>query len=349
MRTARQSSLVVRPAASPAPSTTNDVDAPLAVARPRCRWWSCRRTHHQQGRHAGAYGAPRVLVVGGDGRRAPETGPVPEQITDPGDPRLRDYVRLTDIALRLRSEAEHGLFLAEGELVLGRALDTGHRLRSVLLADNRWDLLEPGLRTRLEADGAPVYVGEPGVLEQVTGFHVHRGVLASVHRPPPRPVQDVLAGAQRVVVCEEVNNHTNIGALVRAAAALGVDALLLDPRSADPLYRRAVRVSMGAVFALPWARLAPWPAALHDLRAAGWRLLALTLAEGSVPLDQVRVAAGERVALLLGAEGAGLTAGAVAAAAESVTIPMAAGVDSLNVAAAAAVACWELRVGRDVP
>lgn len=266
---------------------------------------------------------------------------MPSRVTDPGDERLRDYVRLTDIALRLRSEAEHGLFLAEGELVISRALATGHRPRSFLLADNRWDLLDPDLRDRVEAAGVPVFVGAHDVLEQVTGYHVHRGSLASFHRPALRTPAEILAGARRVVVLEEVNNHTNVGAIVRGAAALGVDALLLDPRSADPLYRRAVRVSMGSVFSLPWTRLSPWPEALEVLREHGFRVLAFTPEPPATPLGEVRAA--ERTALLLGAEGAGLTPAALAAADQRVCIPMAAGVDSLNVAAAAAVACWALR------
>jgi tRNA G18 (ribose-2'-O)-methylase SpoU len=263
-------------------------------------------------------------------------------VSDPADPRLADYVRLTDLALRTRSEVADGLFLAEGELVITRALAAGHRPRSFLLADNRWELLGPDLRERLVASGAPLYVGPHPVLEQVTGYHVHRGSLGSFHRPPPADPAGVLAGARRVVVLEEVNNHTNVGAVVRGAAALGVDALLLDPRSADPLYRRAVRVSMGSVFALPWARLEPWPAALRLVVDAGFRLLALTPDPRAASLREVAVGPDERVAVLLGAEGPGLTAGALAVAAERVRIPMSAGVDSLNVAAAAAVACYAL-------
>lgn len=270
-------------------------------------------------------------------------GGMPERVTDADDPRLRDYLRLTDIALRLRSEADHGLFLAEGERVIARALASGHRPRSFLLADNRLDLMEPVLRIALLASGAPVLVGAHDVLEQVTGYHVHRGALASFHRPPLPAPADVLAGARRVVVLEEVNNHTNVGAIVRGAAALGFDALLLDPRSADPLYRRAVRVSMGSVFTLPWTRLQPWPEALGVLAERGFRTLALTLEAGATPLGDVVVGSDDRVAVLLGAEGAGLTAAALAACEERVTIPMASGVDSLNVAAAAAVAFWALR------
>ncbi|HYT25574.1 MAG TPA: RNA methyltransferase, partial [Actinomycetota bacterium] len=182
----------------------------------------------------------------------------------------------------------------------------------------------------------------PAVLEAVTGFHVHRGALASVARPPLPDAPTLLAGACRLAVLEDVNNPTNLGALFRSAAALGMGGVLLSPGCADPLYRRAVRVSMGEVLAVPYARLAPWPAALAEVRAAGFELLALTPAAGAEPLDRVEVGPRDRVAVLLGAEGPGLTPAALAAAGRAVRIPMAAGVDSLNVAAAAAVAFWVL-------
>lgn len=264
-------------------------------------------------------------------------------ITDPADPRLKDYVRLTDLALRTRSDLAEGLFLAEGELVMSRAIEAGMVPRSFLLADNRLALLPADLWRTIVATGAPVYVGSHAVLQETTGFHVHRGSLASFQRPPLRPVVDVLAGASSVLVLEEVNNHTNVGAIVRCAAALGIDALLLDPRSADPLYRRAVRVSMGSVFNLPWTRVREWPDGLFALRESGFRILAMTTGYGSVPLDEVTVGPGEKTAILLGAEGGGLTQAAMEAASSLVRIPMSAGIDSLNVGAAAAIACWALR------
>jgi tRNA G18 (ribose-2'-O)-methylase SpoU len=194
----------------------------------------------------------------------------------------------------------------------------------------------------LPAGPAPVYAAGQDLLEKVTGFHVHRGVLASFHRRPLPSAAEVLATARRVALLEDVNNHTNLGAVFRGAAALGVDGVLLSPSCADPLYRRSVRVSMGEVLAVPYARLEPWPAALADVRAAGFTVLALTPAADAVPLQRLDDAARARPAMLLGAEGAGLSRQALAASDLRVVIPMSRGVDSLNVAAAAAVAFWEL-------
>jgi tRNA G18 (ribose-2'-O)-methylase SpoU len=262
---------------------------------------------------------------------------VPEQITDPGDARLVDYRALTDVDLRTKFEAPHGLFIAEGEMVLRRALRAGYRVRSVLVETKRLDQV---------ADiDAPTYHGGPEVLATLTGFHVHRGVLASFHRRPLPPVDEVLQGARRLAILADVNNHTNIGAVFRGAAGLGVDAVLLSPSCADPLYRRSVRVSMGEVFAIPYARLEPWPRALDVVRGAGFSLLALTLAPDAVPIQRLPAPLRRRAALMLGAEGTGLEPAVVAAADASVVIPMRRGVDSLNVAAAAAVAFWELGRG----
>jgi tRNA G18 (ribose-2'-O)-methylase SpoU len=260
-------------------------------------------------------------------------------ITDPDDPRIADYRALTDLELRTRWEQPNGLFIAEGELVLRRALRAGYSPRSFLVDAKRVDQLDD-----LPGD-APVYAGSPDVLERATGFHVHRGVLASFHRVPLNEAADVLATARRVAILEDVNNHTNIGAVFRGAAALGIDAVLLSPTCADPLYRRSVRVSMGEVFAVPYARLEPWPDALDQVRGAGFTVLALTPAADAVPLQRLGADQRARAALLLGAEGPGLSANALAASDVKVSIPMRRGVDSLNVAAAAAVAFWEL--GRD--
>ncbi|MDG4831804.1 RNA methyltransferase [Solwaraspora sp. WMMD1047] len=265
-----------------------------------------------------------------------------EQITDPGDERIADYRALTDVELRTRWEPPHGLFIAEGELVLRRALRAGYRPRSFLVDAKRVDQLAD-----LDTGAAPVYAAGQDVLEKATGFHVHRGVLASFHRGEPLTAEAVLAAARRVVVLEDVNNHTNLGAIFRGAAALGVDGVLLSPSCADPLYRRSVRVSMGEVFALPYARLEPWPGGLAQVRAAGFTVLALTPAADAVPIQRLTAAQRSRAALLLGAEGAGLSAAAMAGSDVRVVIPMRRGVDSLNVAAATAVACWEL--GRDDP
>jgi tRNA G18 (ribose-2'-O)-methylase SpoU len=219
-----------------------------------------------------------------------------------------------------------------------RAAAAGFPARSLLVSPQKRAELDP----RLLALGCPVHVASFEVLEATTGFHVHRGVLASFGRLPLRSAASVLEQARRVVVLEEVANHTNLGAVFRSVAALGMDAVLLGPRSCDPLYRRSVRVSMGQVFAVPYAYLDRWPQSLDDLRAAGFRVLALTPHRDATPLDAVRLGDDDRVALVLGAEGPGLTEAAMAASDERVRIPMAAGVDSLNVAAAAAVACWVL-------
>ncbi|TKR21983.1 RNA methyltransferase [Cellulomonas hominis] len=266
-------------------------------------------------------------------------------LTDPDDERLADYVSLTDVALRSRHEPEKGLYIAESSTVLGRALAAGHRPRSVLVSP-RW---LPDLTAMLEARdpaGEPVrvYVAEPPVLEAITGFHVHRGALAAMHRPPLPAVADVLAGARRVAVLEDVVDHTNVGAAFRSAAAIGVDAVLVTPRCADPLYRRSVRVSMGTVFQVPWTRVDPWPGGIELLRAAGFVTAALALSDDSVSLDALEADPPERLALVLGAEGDGLKPATIAAADLTVRIPMAGGVDSLNVAAAGAVAFWATRV-----
>jgi tRNA G18 (ribose-2'-O)-methylase SpoU len=268
--------------------------------------------------------------------------PEPLTPTSADDPRLHDYTSLTDVELRRRREPAEGLFIAEGEKVVRRALRSGYRMRSLLLtpkwADTMADIVD--------AATAPVYVVSPGLAEEVTGYHVHRGALASMERKPLPGPAALLAGAQRVAVMEAVNDHTNIGAIFRSAAALGMDAVLLSPSCADPLYRRSVKVSMGAVFSVPYARLDAWPHGLDAVRAAGFEVLALTPDAGAETLGEVAsVRAGERVALLLGAEGDGLTQRAQRAADRRVRIPMAAGVDSLNVAAAAAVAFYAAASG----
>ncbi|MFN2537348.1 MAG: TrmH family RNA methyltransferase [Mycobacteriales bacterium] len=249
-------------------------------------------------------------------------------IEDPADPRLADYVGLTDVVRRTKHEPERGFFIAEGVQVMQRAAVAGYPLRSVLLAANRE--LPEGL------PDAPVYQATYEVLEKVTGFHVHRGALASFGRLPLRAAAEVLAAAERVLVLEDINNHTNLGAVFRSAAGLGMDAVLLSPTCCDPLYRRAVRVSMGEVFALPYSYLEPFPQGLDQVRRAGFRLLAMT--PGGTDLGEVQIAG--RTALLLGAEGPGLTEEAMTASDLRVGLPMSRGVDSLNVAAAAAVGCW---------
>ena len=259
-----------------------------------------------------------------------------ELITDSRDERIADYRALTDVELRTRWEPPHGLFIAEGELVLRRALRAGYPPKSFLIDAKRYSQIEDLERL------APVYGASPEVLEEITGFHVHRGVLGSFRRLPLPPVSEVLAAARRVVILEDINNHTNLGAIFRGVAALGFDAVLLSPTCADPLYRRSVRVSMGEVFAIPYVTLGPWPDGLKLVRDAGYSLLAMTPGPESVALQNLPAASGQRPALLLGAEGPGLSRSALEASDVRVRIPMRRGVDSLNVAAAMAVACWEL-------
>lgn len=270
--------------------------------------------------------------------------PVAELITidDPDDPRLHDYVALTDVELRRRREPAEGLFIAEGEKVIRRARHAGYRMRSMLLSAKWVDVM----RDVIDEVPAPVYAVSPELAEQVTGYHVHRGALASMGRKPLPEADDLLGTACRIVVMESVNDHTNIGAIFRSAAALGMDAVLLSPDCADPLYRRSVKVSMGAVFSVPYARLDSWPRDLETVRAAGFKLLALTPADKATDIDEAAPHRLERVALLLGAEGDGLSTQALVAADEWVRIPMAHGVDSLNVGAAAAVAFYAVASGR---
>ncbi|MEV0387827.1 RNA methyltransferase [Nonomuraea sp. NPDC050643] len=266
-----------------------------------------------------------------------------EYVTGADDPRLTDYTRLRDVELRKSLEAERGLFLAEGEKVIRRAIGAGYPIRSVLTT-GRW------LASLKDVLGdATVYVASEETMTGVAGFQVHRGALASMERLPLPTVDTLLkGGGRRMLVLEDLVDHANIGAIFRSAAALGVDGILLSPRCADPLYRRAVKVSMGAVFSIPYARMDDWFAGLGRLREAGYQTLALTPDQSATPMDVVKL--GERVALLLGAEGDGLSSHWLREADEAVCIrmsatAMAAGVDSLNVVAAAAIACHGLMRG----
>jgi tRNA G18 (ribose-2'-O)-methylase SpoU len=271
------------------------------------------------------------------------------RVSDAGDPRLADYISLTDVHLRRSLEAAQGLFIAEGEKVIRRAIAAGYPVRSVLVAADKLATIADvvaGLPAGPDSD-VPVYVLPPEVAEQLTGYRVHRGALTSMRRLPLPPVADVLAGARRIVVLEDIVDHANVGAVFRCVAALGFDGVILAPRCADPLYRRAVKVSMGAVLAVPYARLADWRAGLADVRAAGFRLLALTPDQAAVPIGAVAatVAPADKLALLIGGEGHGLSSRWLDAADQAVRIPMSRGVDSLNVASAAAIACYLLAGG----
>jgi tRNA G18 (ribose-2'-O)-methylase SpoU len=272
------------------------------------------------------------------------------EIDRPDDPRLADYTRLTDASLRTHLEAEHGLFIAEGTKVIIRAAAAGYPVRSMLLGKSRLADLH-ALGAAETAGQAPVYVVPDEVAESLTGYRVHRGALASLSRRPLPAVRAVVADARRIVVLEDLVDHGNVGAIFRCAAALGVDGVVLSPRCADPLYRRSVKVSMGAVFAVPYARMTGWYDGLAELKSSGFRVLALTPDERATSIAPALRAA-ERVALLLGTEGDGLSGRWLHEADEAVRIPMppaarAAGVDSLNVVAAAAIACHLLTAPAD--
>lgn len=261
------------------------------------------------------------------------------EVSDPADPRLADYRDLRDVQLRRHLEAAEGLFLAEGEKVVRRAVEAGYAARSFLMAPRWLDGLADVLAT---APGVPCYVVSEDLAESVTGFHVHRGALASLHRRLLPATSELLGGARTLLVLEDVVDHTNVGAAFRSAAALGVDAVLLSPRCADPLYRRSVKVAMGAVLTLPYARLERWASAVEEVSAAGFTTVALTPAGDAVHLERA-VAGVDRLALLVGTEGHGLSRRWLTAADVRAVIPMAPGVDSLNLAAATAVACYVAR------
>lgn len=263
-----------------------------------------------------------------------------ERISDLSDPRLADFRDLTDSKLRLRTEEAGGLYIAESPKVIATAIAAGHRPRAVLILE-QW---LPDLERLVAGFDGPVFVGDSALLESLTGFRMHRGAIASMHRPPLPSVAEVLRDARRVVVLENIVDHTNVGAIFRSVAGLGADAVVITPQCADPLYRRSVRVSMGTVLQVPWTRLDEWPDGAAQLRDAGFHIAALALADGSVTLDAFAADPPERIALVLGTEGDGLSPSALAVADTVVTIPMLRGVDSLNVASASAVALWALRV-----
>ena len=261
-----------------------------------------------------------------------------EYIADGDDPRLADYRNLTDTALRRVKEPAEGLYIAESVKVIRRAVEAGHTPRSVLTQRKWVDQVDEVLGER----DIPIYVVPDDVAEQVTGYAVHRGALASMQRPALPTVAEVLRGARLVLVLEDLIEHTNVGAAFRAAAGLGADAVLVSPRCADPLYRRSVKVSMGTVFQVHWTRIGEWTDAVAELHAAGFAVAALALSDDAVPLREYAAERPEKVALVMGTEGDGLSRVALAAADTVVTIPMRGGVDSLNVASAAAVALWAL-------
>jgi len=251
---------------------------------------------------------------------------------------LRDYLNLTDVSLRRVSEPAGGLYIAESTKVISRAIAAGHRPRSVLA-------LGGSVADAVQATAGfdiPIFSGPPELLEELTGYLLHRGLIAAMHRPALQEPADLLRRAHRIVILEDVVDPTNVGAIFRSVAAIGADAVLVTPRCSDPYYRRSIRVSMGTVLQVPWTRVGDWPSTMELLAASGFHIAALALSDDSVDLKAFAATAPDRVALVLGTEGAGLTAEALAAADTIVRIPMAHGIDSLNVAATAAVAMYAL-------
>ena len=267
------------------------------------------------------------------------------EITDFHAPELDPYARLTQNQLRNRLEPEKGIFIAESPKVIARALDAGYKPVSLLM--ERKQITGPAAGILSRCGDAPVYTADRSVLEQLTGYVLTRGVLCAMHRPAPRTAEEVCRGARRVAVLEGIVDSTNVGAIFRSAAALNMDAVLINPSCCDPLCRRAVRVSMGTVFQVPWGQLgetpADWPEKGMDiLHSLGFKTAAMALSDRSVSIDDEQLAKEPKLAIVLGTEGDGLAAGTIASCDYTVKIPMSHGVDSLNVAAASAVAFWQL-------
>lgn len=265
-------------------------------------------------------------------------------IDDPHDARLNDFRALTDAQLRRSTEAAEGLYIAESAKVIERACAAGHAPRAVM-TQRRW---VEGIREIIGSRDVPVYLVPDAVAQAVTGFAVHRGALASMERPVLPPVKDVIQNARTIVILDDLIEHTNVGAIFRAAAGLGADAVLVTQRCADPLYRRSVKVSMGTVFQVPWTRTGAWAATADALHAEGFEIAALALADDAVDLHDFAQRRPERLALVMGTEGDGLSSAALSHADHTVMIPMTGGVDSLNVAAAAAVALWAVNPDRSI-
>ena len=264
------------------------------------------------------------------------------EITDLTRPELDVFCRLTEAQLRNRLEPEKGVFIAESPTVIGLALDAGYEPLALLTERKFIEGKAAGIIAR--CGEIPLYTGEREVLARLTGYELTRGVLCAMRRPSPKDFREVCAGTRRVAVLENVVDSTNVGAIIRSAAALGIDAVLLTPGCSNPLYRRSARVSMGTVFQIPWAYTGDWPeTGMEQLKALGFKTAALALSDNSVSIDDPTLMGEEKLALLLGSEGDGLTAETIAHCDYTVKIPMFHGVDSLNVAAASAVAFWQLR------
>ena len=267
------------------------------------------------------------------------------EISDLSSPELDVYARLTQAQLRNRLEPEKGVFIAESPKVIARALDAGYQPLSLLM--ERRQITGPAADILTRCGDAPVYTADRETLATLTGYQLTRGVLCAFHRPAPLSAAQICQNARRVAVLENIVDSTNIGAIFRSAAALNMDAVLLTPSCCDPLCRRAVRVSMGTVFQVPWAQISASPAdwtdnGIRQLHALGFKTAAMALSDRSVSIDDAALAAEPRLAIVLGTEGDGLAHSTIAACDYTVKIPMSHGVDSLNVAAASAVAFWQL-------
>ena len=261
------------------------------------------------------------------------------QVADLEDPRLDEYLRLSEAHLRMRTDVENGLYIAESTKVVQRAINAGHVPRSFLLAEKHLDQLAEEFN---RFPDAPIFIGDDRQLQDLVGFHLHRGAMAAMNRPEPRDLDEVLETSSRIAILEDIADHTNLGAIIRSASGLGVDAVLLTPKCVDPWYRRSARVSMGTVFDLPWVRMQSWPEDLQTLKNHGYEMLAMELTDDAIPMNEVEIKAGQKVAMILGNEGRGVTDEALAAVDRTVIIPMHRDVDSLNVGAASAIAFWHL-------
>lgn len=261
------------------------------------------------------------------------------QVADLEDPRLDEYLRLSEAHLRMRTDVENGLYIAESTKVVQRAINAGHEPRSFLLAEKHLDQLAEEFN---RFPDAPIFIGDDRQLQDLVGFHLHRGAMAAMNRPEPLDLDEVLEASSRIAILEDIADHTNLGAIIRSASGLGVDAVLLTPKCVDPWYRRSARVSMGTVFDLPWVRMQSWPEDLQTLKNHGYEMLAMELTDDAIPLNEVEIKAGQKVAMILGNEGRGVTDEALAAVDRTVIIPMHRDVDSLNVGAASAIAFWHL-------
>lgn len=269
------------------------------------------------------------------------------EITDFNAPELDVYARLTENQLLNRHEPEKGIFIAESPKVVERALNAGYRPISLLL--ERKHIQGEAANVVARCKDVPIYTADSDVLTRLTGFQLTRGVLCAMHRPPLPTVAEICTEASRIAILENVVNPTNVGAIFRSAAALGFDAVLLTPACSNPLYRRAIRVSMGTVFQIPWTYLGSEvcetaPTDLNIVKELGFQTVAMALTDNSVSIDDPRLASVEKLAVILGTEGEGLADATIEGCDFTVRIPMAAGVDSLNVAAASAVAFWQLRL-----